>query len=286
MSTVTPEEAREDLRTRARRLLGQRTTVGPGTAASAVAADLSELIRAEVALAQAELQAGIRPKAVGAGLFAVAGVAGWLGLQGLLITLGFVLAIWLPGWAAALIVTGVLLLVAAIAALAGAGAAVEAVRPRHHQVEHPGGRGVGETTPARPVTAADPSADGLADRLAAVETARAKLGRDLDLLNVEVRSQMSQTAQRALWTVVGTGAAALTGLAVRRVLLLLWRQITGHDAPLDPGARDTSWAEGIAWAVASGAAVGVGRMVAARGATAGWQKVMGDLPPGASKPTP
>ena len=119
MSTAPPGAPPEDWQARLRRLLGRRTTVGPGTAASAVAADLSELIRAEVALAQAELQAGIRPKAVGAGLFAVAGAAGWLGLQGLLITLGFVLAIWLPGWAAALIVTGVLLLVAAIAALVG-----------------------------------------------------------------------------------------------------------------------------------------------------------------------
>jgi hypothetical protein len=145
---------------------------------------------------------------------------------------------------------------------------------------------VGETTPARPVTAGDPAADGLGDRIAAVESARAKLGRDLDLLNVEVRSQMSQTAQKALWTVIGTGAAALTGLAVRRLLLVLWRSVTGHDAPMDPGDRDTSWAEGIAWAVASGAAVGVGRMIAARGATAGWEKVMGDLPPGASKPAP
>jgi hypothetical protein len=119
MSTATPDAPPEDWQARARRLLGRRTTVGPGTAASAVAADLSELIRAEVALAQAELQAGIRPKAMGAGLFAAAGVAGWLGLQGLLITLGFVLAIWLPAWAAALIVTGLLLLVAGIAALAG-----------------------------------------------------------------------------------------------------------------------------------------------------------------------
>jgi uncharacterized membrane protein YqjE len=97
----------------------RQPTVGASAAAKAVVEDVRGLVQAEVALAQAELQAGLRDKAAGAGLFAAAGVAGWLALQGLLITLGFVIALFLPGWAAALIVTALLLLVAGVAALIG-----------------------------------------------------------------------------------------------------------------------------------------------------------------------
>jgi len=113
-----------------------------------------------------------------------------------------------------------------------------------------------------------------------VRAARDKLGSDLDLLDSEVRAQMSTTAERLAWRLIGTGGAIVTGLLVRRLLLTLWRRITGHDAPTNPGAPDTSLPEGLAWAVASGAAVGVGRLLAAQGATAGWQRVTGSLPPG------
>jgi uncharacterized membrane protein YqjE len=99
--------------------LGPKPTVGVGAAGKAVAEDISALVKAEIALAKAELSEGAKAKAVGAGAFAGAGIMGWLGLQGLLITLGFVLALWVPAWAAALIVTGVLLVGAAIAALVG-----------------------------------------------------------------------------------------------------------------------------------------------------------------------
>ena len=98
---------------------GPKPTVGVGAAGKAVAEDISALVKAELALAKAELSDGVKAKAVGAGAFGAAGILGWLGLQGLLITLGFVLALWLPGWAAALIVTALLLIGAGIAALVG-----------------------------------------------------------------------------------------------------------------------------------------------------------------------
>ena len=98
---------------------GPKPTIGVGAAGKAVAEDISALVKAEIALAKAELSSGMKDKAVGAGAFGAAGVFGWLGLQGLLITAGFALALILPAWAAALIVTVVLLLIAAIAALVG-----------------------------------------------------------------------------------------------------------------------------------------------------------------------
>jgi uncharacterized membrane protein YqjE len=102
-----------------RRLFGPPPTVGAGAAAKAVAEDASALVRAEIELAKAELTASVSQKAAGVGMLVGAGVLAWLGIQGLLITIAFALALVLPGWAAAAIVTGVLLLIGGILALVG-----------------------------------------------------------------------------------------------------------------------------------------------------------------------
>jgi hypothetical protein len=93
-------------------------TVG---AVRTLAEDVSALVRAEIALAKAEILAGVRPKALGAGLLAAAGVLAGIAFLGLLITLGFVLSevAGLPGWASALIVSGALLLTAVALVLIG-----------------------------------------------------------------------------------------------------------------------------------------------------------------------
>lgn len=80
---------------------------------------MSTLVRDEIQLAQAQLAE--KGKAVGAGaaLLAVAGVFGLFGLGWLLHALYLALDLALPGWAAALIVAGVVLVVAAVAALVG-----------------------------------------------------------------------------------------------------------------------------------------------------------------------
>lgn len=102
-----------------RELFSRRPTMGPGPAAQAVVTDISDLVKAEVALAKAELTEKATRKGLGIGLLLGAGVAGWLALQGLLVTAGFLLALVLPAWAAALIVTAVLLVVAAVLGLLG-----------------------------------------------------------------------------------------------------------------------------------------------------------------------
>ncbi len=100
---------------------GRRPSVGTAAAARAVAEDASALVRAEIELAKAELLIGVRAKATGAGLLAGAGVLAALAGLALLLALGFALAevAGLPGWASALIVAGLLLLVAAILVLLG-----------------------------------------------------------------------------------------------------------------------------------------------------------------------
>lgn len=96
---------------------GAKPTVGAATAFKAVAQDTSELVRAEIDLAKAELTHGLKANGIGLGMGIGAAVLMWLAVQGLLIFFGFLLALWVPGWAAALIVTVVLLVIAAILGL-------------------------------------------------------------------------------------------------------------------------------------------------------------------------
>lgn len=119
MSTIKLDSAAAPAGTEPRVSFGPKPTIGVGAAGKAVAEDISALVKAEIALAKAELSDGVKAKGMGAGAFGAAAVLGWLGLQGLLLTIGFALALVLPGWAAALIVTAVLLIGAGVAAMVG-----------------------------------------------------------------------------------------------------------------------------------------------------------------------
>lgn len=96
---------------------GARPSIGAAAAIKAVAQDTSELVRAEIDLAKAELTNGLKANGMGIGLLVGAGVLLWLAVQGLLIAAGFALALVVPGWAAALIVSGVLILIAVVLGL-------------------------------------------------------------------------------------------------------------------------------------------------------------------------
>ena len=100
-----------------RRFFGRQPERGVGEVGRDLAQDVSTLVRAEIDLATTELKTKARAKAVGIGLLVVGGILAWLGLQGLLITLGFVLALFVWDWLAALIVTLLLLVVAGVLAL-------------------------------------------------------------------------------------------------------------------------------------------------------------------------
>lgn len=124
------------------------------------------------------------------------------------------------------------------------------------------------------------AANGLAPQIAAVEAARERLGRDLDQLNVEVRAQWGQTMEKTTWKLVGTGSAILASILVRNVMMSLWRSIVKTDPPNNPAQPGTAWGEALAWTAATGVGVGIARMLASRGAAAGWQRATGALPPG------
>lgn len=122
-----------------------------GELVSQAAEQLSRLVRQEMALAKQELAAKGRRAGRGGGLLGAAGAVAYAGFLALAGAGAAALSLVLPVWAAALIVTGVLFLIAAVLAVVGRGqlrratpptpeealgsvrADVEAIRERAHR---------------------------------------------------------------------------------------------------------------------------------------------------------
>jgi hypothetical protein len=92
-------------------------------------ADVRTLVRDELELAKREMTAKAKRAGAGAGLFGGAGVLALYGVAALVFTVGALLALALPVWAAALITTVAVLSVAAVAALIGRAQVKRAVPP-------------------------------------------------------------------------------------------------------------------------------------------------------------
>ncbi|MEE1754889.1 phage holin family protein [Streptomyces sp. SP18CS02] len=90
---------------------------------------LSDLVKAEMRTAQAELALKGKRAGTGGGLLGAAAAVGYVGLIGVAATLAAVLALWLDVWAAVLIVTGVFLVVAGVLAVLGRKQLKRAVPP-------------------------------------------------------------------------------------------------------------------------------------------------------------
>lgn len=80
---------------------------------------IPDLVRSELRLAQAELTEKGKAAGLGVGLFSAAGILGLFAFGTLIAAAILTLTLALPGWAAALIVAGVLLVAAGIVALVG-----------------------------------------------------------------------------------------------------------------------------------------------------------------------
>ncbi|MDQ1012762.1 nitrate/nitrite transporter NarK [Streptomyces sp. V4I23] len=90
-----------------------------GALVSDASQQISQLVRAEMRLAQAEMTQKGKRLGRGGGLFGGAGLVAVLGLQALVAAAIIALALVLPWWASALIVAAVLFLVAAVLAAVG-----------------------------------------------------------------------------------------------------------------------------------------------------------------------
>ena len=100
-----------------------------GQLVSQLSEQMSTLVRDELTLARMEMVEKGKRAGAGAGVLGGAGVIALYGLGALFVTIGALLALVLPVWAAALIVTAVLFAVAGIAALIGKGQVRKAMPP-------------------------------------------------------------------------------------------------------------------------------------------------------------
>jgi len=89
-----------------------------------------------------------------------------------------------------------------------------------------------------------------------------------------------------LWKLVGMLSGLVAGTATRSLLRAGWRRTKGGDPPTNPASPSTGWSEAVAWAVASGVALAVTRLVAQRGAAEAWKKSTGSYPPGLETVSP
>ncbi|MEJ8633095.1 phage holin family protein [Streptomyces sp. MS2.AVA.5] len=90
-----------------------------GDLVSQASQQLSQLVREELRLAQAEMTQKGKRFGKGGGMFGGAGIVAFIGLQALAATAIAALVLVLPLWAAALIITCVLFVIAAILAAMG-----------------------------------------------------------------------------------------------------------------------------------------------------------------------
>ena len=79
-----------------------------------------------------------------------------------------------------------------------------------------------------------------------------------------------------------------TGIVVRKLsdkaLSKVWQKTKHTEPPADPASPGTPWGEALSWAVASGVAMAVARLVATRGAATAKMKVTGKAPEGLEGP--
>ena len=90
-----------------------------GTVVHRLSEQIPELVRSEIKLAQAELTEKGKTAGKGVGLFSAAGLCALYGIAALLTTAIVLLDLVLPLWAAALIVTVVLFVIAGVVGLIG-----------------------------------------------------------------------------------------------------------------------------------------------------------------------
>ncbi|MGA9762031.1 MAG: phage holin family protein [Gaiellaceae bacterium] len=93
------------------------------------AADLRELVRLEIALAKSELASKGKHAAIGVGLFLVALLTVFLLIATLVTAAILAFALVVPGWAAALVVAGLLILITGACVIVGIKALRAAVPP-------------------------------------------------------------------------------------------------------------------------------------------------------------
>ncbi|MGY1840482.1 MULTISPECIES: DUF4235 domain-containing protein [unclassified Modestobacter] len=83
-----------------------------------------------------------------------------------------------------------------------------------------------------------------------------------------------------LYKLLGASLAIPAGILSRKLITAAWSKTRGGPPPKNPAAPGVSWGDALGWAAVSGVMVALGRLLGNRGATALYQKLTGELPPG------
>lgn len=84
--------------------------------------------------------------------------------------------------------------------------------------------------------------------------------------------------KKLMWNAIAAGAGIIAATSIRKMISALWPG--SADPPVNPADRRTSWVQAATWAVVSGVGAGLARTMSRRAAAGGWQKVVGETPPG------
>ena len=86
-----------------------------------------------------------------------------------------------------------------------------------------------------------------------------------------------------VWTVFSLVSALGAAAIAKKAIDKSWTIATGKQPPENPADPDVDIWEAVAWAVASGTAIGVARMLAQRRAASYYVRSTGHLPPDLQK---
>ncbi len=86
-----------------------------------------------------------------------------------------------------------------------------------------------------------------------------------------------------MWKLISVGAAFGASVVARKLTDGTWKFVSGGDSPTNPEDPDIEWKEAVAFALLSGAIVGLSRMLANRQAAQVYKKSTGHLPPALAK---
>ena len=73
-------------------------------------------------------------------------------------------------------------------------------------------------------------------------------------------------------------ASLLGALVARKVLTTTWKLTSGKEPPQNPAHPTVTWPEAVSWAVASGAVVGLARMIAQKKVADSFHRAGADTP--------
>lgn len=82
-----------------------------------------------------------------------------------------------------------------------------------------------------------------------------------------------------IWTVFSLGAALGAAAVAKKTIDKSWTVATGRKPPENPADPDVDIWEAVVWAIVSGTAVGLARMLAQRRAASYYARSTGHLPP-------